>query len=419
MTYRALSRLLPLIVIVVLGCQTAPGLAPGETRSAVPGGLDPAAYPIIDELCQGMIDGGHTPGVALLIGRGDQILKRQVYGNRMNEPWVEPMTYDTLFDLASLTKATCTASAVMLLVQDGKIALDASVAKYVPEFDREGKRQITILHLLTHTSGLPAYTSAAYLEENYGPRPNPDALIKRISELDNKYETGKGYVYSCLNYLTLARVAQNVLGHNMDPFLRERMWKPLGMNNTTFYPSATQLPRTAPTIYSEKEGFRRGMVHDPLAYYSVCESYAPGNAGGFTTVDDMSKYARMILNGGSLGGVTIFRPDIWEKITTDQVPEGVDADRSCGWGVWSEGSYATPLNQTPETCCLGHTGYTGTILWMDKLSKAYVIVFTNCVYPVDKKENKDAVIAARRKVIKTVIDHLDLYRDVRQQPAGN
>ena len=108
-------------------------------------------------------------------------------------------------------------------------------------------------------------------------------------------------------------------------------------------------------------------------------------------------------------------PEIWKKITTDQSPAEVDTERTCGWGVWTSESYATELNQTPETCCLGHTGYTGTILWMDKLSKAYVIVFTNCVYPQDKSENKKAVIAARKQVIRTVIDHLDIYKEVRSK----
>jgi len=418
MAERMLSKVLfSILVPFLIGCQTSSKMSRSDAFLTVPGGLDPAAYEKIDELCQGIIDKGHTPGVVLLIGRGDRILKRQVYGNRMNAPQIEPMTMDTLFDLASLTKPTCTASAIMLLVQDGRISLDDPVSKYVPGFEQNGKGDITILHLLTHTSGLKAYDNAAAIEKEYGPRPNPEGLFKRISSLPEKYETGKDYTYSCLNYLTLARVAQNVLGHNMEAYLKQRLWEPLGMKDTTFFPTDEQIARTAPTIYNEKEGFRRGMVHDPLAYYSVCPAYASGNAGGFSTVDDMSKYARMILNGGSLNGKTIFTPEIWAKITTDQVPEDF-ADRSCGWGVWSSDSYATPLNQTPETCCLGHTGYTGTILWMDKLSKAYVIMFTNCVYPEDKKENKSAVVAARKQVIKTVIDHLDIYREVRQVVAG-
>lgn len=381
-----------------------------------PATLDPAAFPKINQLCQGIVEDGYAPGAVLLIGIGDKVVMRKTYGDRMTTPTTEKMTFDTLFDLASLTKATSTASAVMLLVQDGKIGLDDPVSKYVPEFKDSGKPDITIKQLLTHESGLPAYTNAKTVEEMYGPRPNPEGLIERIAGLDRKADPGKEYIYSCLNYLTLARVVQNVTGKNMDTFLRERMWKPLGMKDTTFFPNKEQTARTAPTIY-EKDVMRRGAVHDPLAYYSACDAYASGNAGAFSTVDDMSKYCRMILHGGELDGTRIFRPDVWELITTNQAPVDLE-ERSCGWGVWTSDSYATSLNKTPDTCCLGHTGYTGTIIWMDKLSKAYVILFTNCVYPSDKSENKKGVVNARKKVIATVVDNLDVYKDVRQKTAG-
>ena len=412
--YVAIKLLCGLLPLAVLGCAMFPKKG---APTAYRGGLDPAAYPIIDELCQGAVDDGFAPGVVLLIGRDDTILMRKTYGYRMSEPKVERMTLDTLFDLASVTKSTCTSAAIMLLVQDGVIRLEDPVSLYVPEFEREDKENITIHQLLTHSSGLPAYTSASYLEEHFGPRPNPDGLIQRISELELKYEPSTDYTYSCLNYLTLARIAQNVTQRNMSDFLRERLWTPLGMKDTTFYPNAEQAARTAPTIYDEKQ-FRRAEVHDPLAYYSVCEAYAPGNAGGYSTVDDMSRYVRMLLGGGKLDGVRIYNPKIWQRITTDQNPKGISR-RTCGWGVWTSESYATPLNEGPENLCLGHTGYTGNIVWMDKLSKAYVIMFSNCVYPVDKKENKSGIIAARKKVIRTVIDHLDIYQEVNQkQPAA-
>ncbi|HNT35262.1 MAG TPA: serine hydrolase domain-containing protein, partial [bacterium] len=333
---------------------------------------------------------------------------------RMQEPSAEPMTLDTIFDMASCTKATSTASAVMLLVQDGKIGLDDPVAKHVPEFTHKDKDSITILSLLTHCSGLPAYTNAQYLEEHYGPRPKPDALIQRISELPVQGSVGEKYIYSCLNYLVLARVVQNVCGENMSDFLRERLWSPLGMKETTFYLNEKQLAQTAPTIY-EKGTLRRGLVHDPLAYYSVCEKYAPGNAGMFSTAEDLSRYVRMILKGGTWGRRTVFTPDTWARITTNQSPSTLDTKRSCGWGIWTENAYATPLNNSPETAVLGHTGYTGTLIWMDKLSKCYVIFLSNCVYPEDKSETKDAVIQGRRRIISVLLDHLEMYRGVRNE----
>jgi len=399
-------------MIALTSCAWTNGSAGGGAAMAR---LDPAAIGKIDALCQGMVDEGFTPGAVLLIGIGDEIAMKKVYGNRMTKPAIEPMTEDTLFDMASLTKATATASAVMLLVQDGRIRLGDPVSQYVPEFQNTGKPDVTIKQILTHVTGFPAYTNAAKLAETYGPRPNPDGLIKQIASLNRVAEPDTKYVYSCLNYLTLARVVQNVAGENMDAFLHRRMWQPLGMKDTTFFPTEEQTARTAPTIYANGQ-IRRGAVHDPLAYYSACAAYASGNAGEFSTVDDMGIYCRMILNGGKLNGVEVFRPDIWELITTNQAPPGLD-ERSCGWGIWGPDSYATSLNNHPATCCLGHTGYTGTIIWMDKLSKAYVVLLTTCVYPADKEENKNGVIKARKQAISTVIDHLDLYKNVRGEAA--
>jgi CubicO group peptidase (beta-lactamase class C family) len=301
----------------------------------------------------------------------------------------------------------------MLLAQDGRLALADPVSSYVREFDSEDKRDITILQLLTHTSGLPAYTSAALVEEHNGPRPNPDGLINHIGTLPKKYETGKGYTYSCLNYLVLARVVQNVTGRNMEAFLRERLWRPLEINDTTFYPDAAQNPRVAPTVYRDGV-LRRGEVHDPLAYYSASPDYAPGNAGCFSTVDDTAHYVQMLLNGGRWKRTRIFTREIWTRLTTDQTGE-LKADRTCGWAVAARGEYITPRNRTPDTCCLIHTGYTGTMIWMDKLSKTYIILFSNCVYPNDDAKDKTALIEARRAIVRTVLDHLDVYRKLRRK----
>lgn len=399
-----------LAVLAIVGCAQGCRL-PSQVRWPWPGakaGLDPAAFVKIEAITRQLVDDGHTPGVVLLIGRGDEVLFRKAFGNRMNAPTTEPMTVDTLFDLASLTKPTCTASAIMLLAQDGRIDLEAPVARYVPEFDTDDKKDITIAQLLTHTSGLQAYTSAAEVETICGPRPNPDGLIRRIADLPKKYETGNGYTYSCLNYLVLARVVQNVTGRNLDAFLRERLWQPLGMEDTTFFPTGEQIARTAPTLYTS-ETLRRGQVHDPLAYYSVCDAYTPGNAGCFSTADDMAAYVRMILDGGRSKTARIFSHATWKQITSDQTGP-LKRARTFGWGVATSPPYCTPRNRKPKTCCLIHTGYTGTLVWIDKRSKTYVIFFSNCVYPVDAREHKTATIEARREVIRTVLEHLDVYR---------
>lgn len=372
--------------------------------------FDTAAYAKVDSLCQGIIDNGNTPGVVLLIGLGDEILMRKAYGNRMVQPHQETMTIDTVFDLASITKASATASAVMLLVQDGVLSLDDPVVKYLPALKREDMPDITIKQLMTHTSGLTQYTNYQNLLENYGSGPNLFGLFKAIAAEERIGAPGEKYQYSCLNFQILSRIVHEVIGMNMEKFLRARLWDPLGMKETTFYPTEEMVARCAPTKFDEKE-FRRGRINDNLAFYSICEAYAPGNAGVFSTADDMRIFVRMMLNGGVLDGVKIFNPEILELMTTNRVPDHIDTPRSCGWVVWNEEEYLTPLNKQPENCCLGHSGYTGTIIWMDKYSKAYVIMFTNCVYPIDKQANKDEIIRARKSVIRLVLDHLKVYEE--------
>lgn len=395
-SYARFRRLLLCAVLVTsAGCRITP--APDWLWPASRGGIDTETLARVDSICERLVEDEKTPGLVLLVGRGDRVLFRKAYGARMRAPTFEPMTVDTLFDLASLTKPTCTAGAIMLLAQDGRLDANDPVSRYVPEFDNDDKRDITIAQLLTHTSGLPAYVSAPIVEKAQGLRPNPDGLIRHIAGLDKKYETGKGYTYSCLNYLTLARVVQNVSGETMETLLHRRLWRPLGMNDTTFFPDELETPRTAPTIHTSAT-LRRAEVHDPLAYYSVCADYTPGNAGCFSTADDLSRLVRMLLKEGRWKGRRIFKRDIVEKMTTDQTG-ALEAERTFGWGITTSKYYSTPLNRTPETACLIHTGYTGNLIWIDKRTKLWVVFLSNAVYPDDNKSRKQAVIEARRDLI--------------------
>ncbi len=371
-------------------------------------GLDPAVFVEIDALCQEVVDNDNTPGVALLIGRcfddrPDVILYEKVYGKRND---TEDLTIDTLYDLASLTKPTFTTVAIMFLIQDGTISDEDYVYTYIPGFEQQSKGDVKIKHLLTHTSGLAAYTSTSGLPA----RPNPDALINKICGLSKSYTTGEGYTYSCLNFITLARIVENVAGENVTTFLKRRIWDEIGMIDSTHFPTSEQIARTAPTLSPSSRD--RGRVHDPLAWYYTdydTEVHCCGNAGGFSTVLDESRLARLLLHKGKLYRKQLFTPEIVLLMTTQQTTV---ADRTYGWGVWTTYTYSNPQNQTPETCCLGHTGYTGTIMWLDKYSKTYIVMFTNCVYPYDNSDDKNAVIAARRSVIRKTLDHLDIYNDV-------
>jgi CubicO group peptidase (beta-lactamase class C family) len=376
-------------------------LFPAFPCHAHPGGIDPAVFAIIDQECQATVDAGNTPGVALLIGRcpengPDEVLYQKVYGYRVG---METLTLDTLYDLASVTKPTFTASAIMFLLQDGLISDEDFVSEYIPGFEQQSKGDVKIKHLLTHTSGLPAYTSTSGLPA----RPNPDALIGKIAGLAKTYTTGEGYVYSCLNFITLARIVENVSGETVTAFLKRRLWDPIGMIDSTHFPSTEQLARTAPTLAAATRP--RGRVHDPLAWYYTdydLQTHACGNAGGFSTVLDEARLCRLILRDGTLYGKPLWTPETVSLLTDRQTSV---AGRSYGWGV-STSWYGKSAN------VISHSGYTGTYLYIDLTSRTYCVIFMNYVYPDDNADKKSAAGTARGNVFQAIMQNLDDYNGV-------
>jgi serine-type D-Ala-D-Ala carboxypeptidase len=378
-------------VLLLAGCVSAYGV-----------GLPPDLSRTIDRLMQQQVDAGNTPGVVVLIGRcyddkPDAALCHKAYGWRENataDPSArERMTLDTLFDIASLTKPTLTAMAAMLLIQDGKLSADDRVATQVPGFERHGKGDVRVRHLLTHTSGLAAYTTVPS-----PPRPNPDALIRKICNMRKAYEPGKGSEYSCLNYIVLARAVEKAGGESIGTLLKRRLWAPIGMVDATYFPSPSQLARTAPTLRS-----RRGRVHDPLAYYHTdyeSRHHACGNAGAFCTVRDAAQLVRLLLHNGKLRGKAILKPESVGKITHRQTQQ---AATTFGWHV---STLVAQKDMLPGAHALAHTGYTGTYIWFETTSKTFVIVFSNCVYPDDNRERKRAFYNARNEVVRTVAGQL-------------
>lgn len=178
------------------------------------------------------------------------------------------------------------------------------------------------------------------------------------------------------------------------------------MKDTTFFPSPEQLARTAST---REDPARRGRVHDPLAWYSIdydAQTHACGNAGGFSTVRDVARLARLLLRGGALEGTKVLEPETVALMTTQQTEAG---RRTYGWGIYRSGAYSNPQNREPGKSCIGHTGYTGTFIWLDTFSRTYVILFANSVYPGDDPTAKSAINRARARVTRNVLDHLDVY----------
>jgi CubicO group peptidase (beta-lactamase class C family) len=392
-------------VLLALVCFFTLMISPeGESHET---GIDPSAFPVIDAICQNVVDQGYAPGISLRIGRvrqfgSDEILYEKNYGTREG---THPTTSDTLYDLASVTKASLTTNAVALLIEEGLLSEDDYVYTHIPGFEQNGKGNIQIWHLLTHTSGLPAGTS----RPSSPPRPSADALIAKINSLSLSYTTGEGYTYSDLSMVLLSRVVENITGMSMHHYLKENLYDQIGMINSTHYPTTAQKNHTAPTSRGT------GIVHDPTAWYYTDyedEDDACGNAGGFSTIEDESRVARMLLHQGKLFNKQLLSPSLAEKLTTRQTD---NASRSYGWGVLTDSRTSNPENAVTGQEAIGHSGWTGPYMWMDKYSGVYAIYLANSVYPTDSSANRSGNRSASYEVIKTIQQYLDIYNNVPQE----
>ncbi len=373
-----------------------------------------AGAPVFDDAARARIDAAveqgiarHlAPGVALVIGTKDQVLYAKAYGRLTYDPNSPPVTLNTLFDLASVSKAVGTTSATLLLMQDGKLSLDDPVRKYLPAFDTDDKRDIRLRHLISHISGLPSYTSAAKAEEmRKEGEPNYDALIRLIASLPLKYETEKDYVYSCLNFLTLARVNHEAAGKTQGEFLEERLFGPLGMAHTGYYPTPDEKTYTAPTVGGKT--LLQGSVHDPLAAYVSDGRFCGGNAGLFSTANDLSVFCRMILSNGKWEGNQYFEPETVDLMATNKVPLEVRSMHGTGWGRALNPPTATKLNRGYAKAVMTHSGYTGTYVRFDRFSGTFLVFLTNRVFPDDKGSE----YRMRREILQVMLETDPVYKD--------
>ncbi len=356
-------------------------------------GISPVTIRDMERRIDEAITNNATPGAVLVVAKDSRIIEEKAFGNRRTDPQNDPMTLDTIFDLASVSKIVGTATTSMLLIEDGRLHLDDRVADIIPEFAANDKGDVKVRDLITHRSGLKAYDSWKEAEKIRGDLTQADALIKKIAGLPKLYPTGEYTVYSCLNFLTLARVNETVAGESQNSILKRRVWDPLGMKDTTYLLTEEQRARCAPEFKNFEEGRRLGDTHDPLAYYyQSTPEHCPGNAGLFSTAHDLSIYCQMILNGGEYGGVRVFNPETIELMTStqsilcgyDAKKKGSDGEpgrRALGWIVYQEPPYTH--SAAPVDSFIGHTGYTGTYLWLDKNSKSFILLLSNSVYSKD------------------------------------
>jgi len=330
----------------------------------------------IDRVAEEEIEKGNIPGAVVLIGQGNKVLYWKAFGYEVKEPFEEIMTKNTIFDLASLTKPVATATSILILADRGEIVLSDYASRYLPAFACNGKKEVRIRHLLAHTSGLPAYTNADELKNAFG-TPCPDKLIDKICDMKALSKPGEAFRYSCLGYIILAKIVEIVCGQNNDDFSRENIFVPLRMERTTYNPLDFWEKDIAATQIVDGQ-LLRGTVHDPLAQLMGGIS---GNAGLFSTANDLSIYCQMLLNTGTWKGKKILSPEAVSMLTTIQ-----SHGRAYGFDVhsgysWVKGSYA------PENAFC-HTGYTGTSIVCDPESKVYVIILTNRAHPHDKGTSK-------------------------------
>ena len=326
----------------------------------------------IQNLVKTEIEDGSFPGAVVLIGQDQTCLFEEAFGDQAVEPNKQPMHMDTVFDLASLTKPLATAASVMVLMDQSKIDPNDTVATYLPAFASEGKDTVQIRHLLTHTSGLPAYTNAKALQDLHG-SPCPEALIKTICQYKPLNEPGETFRYSCLGYILLSRIITEISGQSLDEFSQAHLFEPMGMQQTTFNPPDAWHDHVAATEIVNEQVLC-GTVHDPLAQLMDGVS---GNAGLFSTAGDMARLCQMLLDNGKFRRKTILSQNAVTLMTTPQLKGrgfGFDIDSSY---AWIKGDHASD-----QSFC--HSGYTGTSIVCDPTSKRYAIILTNRVHPNDK-----------------------------------
>jgi uncharacterized protein YbbC (DUF1343 family) len=329
---------------------------------------------------------GRFPGAVVMVGTPEGVVYSRAFGYRSLEPMRLPMTEDTIFDVASLTKVVATTTAIMQLAERGKLRLDAPVARYWPAFRAKGKKHITLRQLLTHYSGLGPDLE---LERRWSGYKTAMRMIIREKPV---CPPGRCFIYSDINFEILGEIVRRVSGQPLNTYCSRNIFKPLGMADTVFKPSRRLQDRVAPTQYHLGK-MLQGEVHDP----TCCRMGGmAGHAGLFSTAGDLSRFALMLLNGGSTGRVHILKKATVAAMTSPQSPAGSRTLRGLGWDI--EPPLASNRNELPPVGSYGHLGYTGTALWIDPVSNVYIIVLTNRVHPDGKGEVK-----ALRADIKTLV----------------
>ena len=363
-----------LAIVVLAGALCVPASA-AQTIPPSGGGVTDERLTGIAPIVEEAIRTGKCPGAVVIIGHQGKVLYRQAFGRRALVPEKLPMTVDTIFDVASLTKVVATTTAIVQLMEQGKIVLDAPVSDYWPEFKANGKEEISVRELLTHYSGLRADLDLSPEWSGY------ETAMKMIVDEKPIAPPGTRFIYSDINFEALGELVRRVSGEPLDAYSSEHIFKPLGMKETGFNPPASLRNRIAPTEYQHGDSGKMlwGEVHDPTSYNMGGVS---GHAGLFSTADDLAIFAEMLLGGGSQKDVRILSPLTVEKMTSPQTPPNSMVVRGLGWDL--DSPFASNRGELFDVGSFGHTGFTGTTMWIDPITGTYIIILTNRVHPDGK-----------------------------------
>ncbi|HZZ79258.1 MAG TPA: serine hydrolase domain-containing protein [Gemmataceae bacterium] len=337
----------------------------------------------IDDAVKAAIARGELPGAVVVIVHKEKVVYRKAFGHRVKAPQHTLMTEDTVFDLASLTKPIATALSIMLLLEDGKLKLEDPIAKHLPAFARKETEKITIAQLLTHTGGFIADNPIGDYKDG------KDKAWEKLLALNPIAPPGSKFTYSDVSFILLGKIVESASKTPLDEFAARRIFTPLGMKETGYRVSGDLKKRCSPT--QQREGrWMVGEVHDPRAY---ALGGVAGHAGLFSTGDDLAILAKMMLNKGK----PLLREETWKVMTEPRkVPNGL---RTYGWDM-ATGYSANRGDVFPKGVSFGHTGFTGTSIWIDPRSQTAVIFLSNRVHPdgkgnVTKLRARVATIAGR------------------------
>ena len=376
--HRTRSRLrlsvgLMTIIVSLAGCRSF------QQLPANPSFL-PHRLAAVNAAIENAIASNRCPGGVFWLERNGSVFKRP-YGLQSVQP-PESTTLETVYDAASLTKVLATTPALMKLMEKGTLDPEAPVARYLPDFAVNGKETITVRHLLTHSSGLrPSLSGGSWTGRT-------EALRRALAEIPTQ-PPGQKHVYSDINFILLGYLIETISGTPLDLFCQKEIFGPLGMTNTGYRPlSRLSLAQIAPTEKQPDGTFLRGTVHDPTAKKM---GGIAGHAGLFTTAGDTALFCRMLLNEGKLGSVRLFQPTTVRQMTSVQSPEGLPK-RGFGWDI--DSPYAGPRGAIFPLGSYGHTGWTGTSLWIDPSSSTFVLFFSNRNHPTEA----GSVIPLRRQL---------------------